>query len=556
MKNCGIINVICVFILSIVLSACSLQKDINIKSIEILEETVPEFIVVGEFDKAGIKMLITYEDGTTEKIDVNTNLLKDSYQEYLNKAGEYEIEILFKGETVKLDIKMVDTKKLHVVKFFNGLNELVSMQFVEDGDDAIAPSKHSHLIEGYNFLGWDRNFLNVTEDIDVYGIYSKVNNDEAINYGSILIRATDNMRNGDLNILDVWELSSKRIETTLYYDELDLELVVNKVTEDSRKVNYNKYYKQNGMNDSIDYIYEKYDVGEFYSKANITIDEFKQYDIYGYVKNLISSTDDLTYSTYFSSNEKFYKLVAVIPNLGDGGYDSDEYEFLFNEKQIISLKHFLIEKNSVGLIDKILTSTKYYTVDLKEEQKIVFPLDVNLFDIVDQVFNNDVVITEEEMRDILVVNRIIKNNGDTRSALIVQEGLNTYIWDKDEATFYTKEELNETSSGVQVYKTNNSLNRYGKKYYYEVKNLSNLNPDVFLNLDGSMSFKYNVAETSVSRAHVVEFILLNNKLVEFKKYYYRENELIYIERDSLKYERVDIDVPSILMNNENTAIFE
>ena len=42
-------------LLALVVSACSFQKDVNVKSIEIIEETIPEFIIVGEFDEAGIK---------------------------------------------------------------------------------------------------------------------------------------------------------------------------------------------------------------------------------------------------------------------------------------------------------------------------------------------------------------------------------------------------------------------------------------------------------------------------------------------------------------------
>lgn len=548
-----LVSMMCCVMFAVVLSACSLQKEKGIKSIEIIEESVPEFIVIGEFDKAGLKALITYDDDTTEIIDVNSQLLKDNHKQCVNSAGQCNIEILFKGKVVELSVKVIDAEEVHVVKFFNGFNELVSLQIVEDGKSADAPEGKSHLIDGYEFLGWDRAFNKVQEDMDIYGIYAKTNNPgSSINYHSILMAAADKMRVQFLNILDVWQLASKRIEMTQKYDDRQLVEIVKKEIDSDRSVTYFKYLKE--INEGK----VKYTRGEVRGPVYISIDiseeEFIQNDIYGYVKKIVSSTDNLTYSTLHTVDEQFYKLVVDVPNKGDGGHDSDLYEFLFNEEQIISLKRFTINKSSAGEQEKTLVWTKYYSLD---EQEIIFPLDADLADILQNVYSYDVVITKEEMRDILFINEIIKNDSDNKAAVIDKEGLETYMWDKDNNyTYYTKESLDLNESIVSIYKTNDSLKRYGNEYYYLWKDLSSKEFEFCIDDKGASVFSFRVEQTSLMREYILEFIVFENKLIGIDKYYYNQNQRIYIERESFLYQEVEVQVPELLLNNEGKALEE
>ena len=132
MKRRGLVQIVLILLFAIGISACDIQKDVNIKSIAVVEDTVPACVVAGEFDKAGIKALITYEDGSKEFVDINSKLLGDVHQEKISKPGEYEIEILFRGQNLKFKVKVVDGEGAHVVKFFNGFNELISMQLCID----------------------------------------------------------------------------------------------------------------------------------------------------------------------------------------------------------------------------------------------------------------------------------------------------------------------------------------------------------------------------------------------------------------------------------------
>lgn len=568
------IKIAFVMVFSLVVSACSFQKDVNVRSIEVIKETVPEFIMEGEFDKAGIKALVTYEDDSTKIIEINSNLLKDAYQEYINEAGEYEIELLFKGASTKLKVKIVNEEEIFEVNFYNGLNELVSKQFVEKGKAAIAPSGKSHLLHGYEFVGWDRSFENVEEDINVYAIYTrigKVEEEIEIDYQKILLEAVENMRSNDLNILDVWELSSKRIETTNYYKNLELQEVVTKIIEENREVSFGRYFKEANEVGNYAYMLQKSDGENIYSEIAISYDEFNQHEIYSFVKKIISLTDQLKFSARFSLNREFYKLVVEIPNEGDGGHASEKYEFLFNNEQIISLRHLLVNKNSVGLIEEELTSTKYYTINPKESEKMVFPkepdlplepelpeepAEPDLLEIANNAFNYDVVVKVEEMRDMMVEVERIRNDAENRAALITRGQVDSYMWDKDEATYYTKEQYGLNDMLPKVYKTVTSQERYGKEYYYMLKELSQSEPYEYENEDGSITFLFEIAESSSNRAHKLRFIVLNNKLVEIERYYYEANELVVISRVSFEYQQVDVEVPQALLNCEPNAILE
>ncbi len=66
-----------------------------------------------------------------------------------------------------------DEYKIYKVSFIDGLtNEIIETQEVEQGGAAIAPEAPMH--EGYIFMGWDKDFTNVTENIVVTARYRKV----------------------------------------------------------------------------------------------------------------------------------------------------------------------------------------------------------------------------------------------------------------------------------------------------------------------------------------------------------------------------------------------
>lgn len=64
----------------------------------------------------------------------------------------------------------------HYVVFVSGNNRIISYQEIATGEDAVIP-EFSVDLEGYQFVRWNQDITNVTQDLVVKPIYSKVVND-------------------------------------------------------------------------------------------------------------------------------------------------------------------------------------------------------------------------------------------------------------------------------------------------------------------------------------------------------------------------------------------
>lgn len=151
----------------------------NITSIAVKEGTVPDEIFTGELDKAGIVLVVSYSDNTSEEVPVTTSLIPEAYHKYLDLPGEYTITILFGGKTTTLVINIV--RGHYPVKFYAYVDkneyELIDTQEVLQHDAATAPSVVEDFYYGdkhYTFANWDREFNDVTAALDVYAQYNSV----------------------------------------------------------------------------------------------------------------------------------------------------------------------------------------------------------------------------------------------------------------------------------------------------------------------------------------------------------------------------------------------
>ena len=209
------------------------NKEETIENIEIIN--LPDKIEIGTFDECNIKLDITYSDNTKELVDVKEKDIHKEYQHYLYEEGTHDFDYLYKGYEVKFKITMYEVKyivkfinildevvkelkvkknekveyptkeemyvegyrfletyekeidyaisdveikgnyvKTWVVKFYNGLNEVISTQIVDDKSSAKSPSEEDIKIEGYSFITWDKEYTNIIEDTDIYGVYEEI----------------------------------------------------------------------------------------------------------------------------------------------------------------------------------------------------------------------------------------------------------------------------------------------------------------------------------------------------------------------------------------------
>ena len=222
-----------VIFLLILLIGCGGTTEKEITSINVIN--IPDQIEIGKFDYAGINFEIAYSDGTYTNEDVTEDKIPTEYKHYLYEEGTHSFSFLYRGFDVSFEITMYDNMyditfininneevltvsykpnatitypseeemyvegyrflgtydndltnitsdltvkgnyvKVWTVKFYNGLNELISTQIVDDNTHAKEPTEEERQIDGYRFIVWDKTFTNVTSDLNIYGVYELI----------------------------------------------------------------------------------------------------------------------------------------------------------------------------------------------------------------------------------------------------------------------------------------------------------------------------------------------------------------------------------------------
>lgn len=158
-----------VMCIGLAFAGCDAQKDKNIASISVVQNTIPSAIEVGAFDDAKIKAIITYEDSTTYELTVTSSMLSQEDQAKIATPGNYCVTIIFRDVTTEIFITIVEPVETYTVTFYDPYGDVISSQDVVSGEDAVAPTNFDWNCE---FVAWDRTFTNVTKNINVYAIGS------------------------------------------------------------------------------------------------------------------------------------------------------------------------------------------------------------------------------------------------------------------------------------------------------------------------------------------------------------------------------------------------
>ena len=182
MKRINIFKTIIALFITFSCASCNnsnvLQpNDVNIVSVSVKDSSVPNEIFVGHFDEAGIKLNVSYSDGTTDEVSVTSSLLPEEYQDYLVTPGSYTVNILYRGQEVTISFKIVNPH--YIVNFYAYVDSneytLIDSQDVLEHESAFAPSslKTVHYQDLYYvFKKWDKDFSDITSQLDVYALYT------------------------------------------------------------------------------------------------------------------------------------------------------------------------------------------------------------------------------------------------------------------------------------------------------------------------------------------------------------------------------------------------
>ena len=88
------------------------------------------------------------------------------------EPDEIDAELVNQNNTLYLKLAYVSAGQVfYTVRFFGVGGELLSEQKVQEGKDAVAPE---FTVQGFEFLGWDKDFAGVTADLDVQAQYQAI----------------------------------------------------------------------------------------------------------------------------------------------------------------------------------------------------------------------------------------------------------------------------------------------------------------------------------------------------------------------------------------------
>lgn len=492
---------------SIAMFACNAKKDINIKSIQLVGE-MPEYIIIGEFDQAGVKILVTYEDDSTEQVTVTTSMIAEEDRHYLQEAGVYNVTILFKGEETILTVKMVEEATVNLVKFYDGHGRFIMSEFVLDGEDAVGPSAEWLTINGYNFVDWDRTITNVTEDINVYGIYSKIEDAGLSNE----------------------ELKAKLISANKYFEEHDH--IVSRICDYGEGIN----------RELINYHYNSGNFKSQYAYGEIGSDDYGYADI-----------DSLGYIAYtYDSEDGGYLSKIDLTKIEDLSYKETVYNIaLMGEAEIPSISD-MISNSTATYSTALYGNRNLYTVvfnDIKSAEA-----DVEFGDL-----NVTIIYDDEKIYQIRNSKAVEGNYSINSYVEYATVEHNEYNYNKDVNIDNTISLVNSKVTALKYIEWTATLNVYGEGEYI----LTHIaNSDTVTKTNDSGSEEVNLADLleTVSEdvfmigAGVFDGVLqLYCQQGSTQTYYnYDENQLTYFSKDvGESHYYIDFDEYSLLYGDVN-----
>lgn len=142
-------------------------------------------------------------DGTIDEIQC-TYVYADGDKTPDNIKYKITLNDDYTGEITLYNLKcFINNTEYYTVTFYDWDNTVLDTQSIQKGFSAIAPTAPTR--EGYTFIGWDKSFTNVVENLEIYAKYEEITNDGVEDDSEQKITALDIM-----NVLQI--VVDKRIE--------------------------------------------------------------------------------------------------------------------------------------------------------------------------------------------------------------------------------------------------------------------------------------------------------------------------------------------------------
>ena len=288
---------LCLFVIfAFVLIGCTDNKPTKI---EIDTNTVSSYYDIDNIDFSKIKLKVIRND-KEEIISLSKDMITNL--DVLTKSGQYHLNVKYEDYECDFVITVV---KFYTITF-KFKDEVIKTEKVKEGESATAPIVEK---EGYEITGWDKDYNNITNDLEINAEYVKVYTvtfkfkDEAIK--------TEKVREGESAIAPIVEKEG--------YEITGWDKDYNNITNDLEiNAEYVKVYTVTFKFKDEVIKTEKVREGE---SATAPIVEKKEYKVTGWDKDYSNITNDL------EVNALFISLKDKILNRIGGFIRRDSYQY-------------------------------------------------------------------------------------------------------------------------------------------------------------------------------------------------------------------------------------
>ena len=153
---------LCLFVIfAFVLIGCTDNKPTKI---EIDTNTVSSYYDIDNIDFSKIKLKVIRND-KEESISLSKDMITNL--DVLTKSGQYHLNVKYEDYECDFVITVV---KFYTITF-KFKDEVIKTEKVREGESATAPIVEK---EGYEITGWDKDYNNITNDLEINAEYVKV----------------------------------------------------------------------------------------------------------------------------------------------------------------------------------------------------------------------------------------------------------------------------------------------------------------------------------------------------------------------------------------------
>ena len=183
----GLIALIVIISVLAVVTLTACQDKLTVADLSVVEDSVPDVIVAGDFNISDIKLTVTTEEGEQVEIAAESSMLTAEGRTALSTPGSKQITLYYQGHTVVVNLLVVEegTETVKVV-FLNSEGKQIAKKSAIKGSSITAPDAPE--VEGKVFVAWvdatgaEADLTSVNSDLTVKASYSENATKHTVNF--------------------------------------------------------------------------------------------------------------------------------------------------------------------------------------------------------------------------------------------------------------------------------------------------------------------------------------------------------------------------------------